>query len=390
MANDRLLDDWLSSYVEMTDNSEPPDQFRLWAGISTICAALQRKTYTEWEKPIYPNLYIVLIGPAGCRKGTAMAPAKSMLDMLGIKMAAESITREMLIREIAQSMEHCPSDERGVELHASLTIFSAELTVFIGQNNWQLISDLCDWFDCADRWVYRTKHQGEDEIIGVWVNLFAATTPDFLRHSLPDEAIGGGLSSRMIFIYGERGKVCPLPFLTSRQKELSNKLVHDLRLVNLMRGEFVMSDGFLDAYSDWYIRSADTPPFREKELLGYNERRALHVRKLAMVMSASRGDDMTLTVGDLERALMVLEDAEKRMPLVFKGRGRLRDSEVIEDILFLLRKKKRISISDLMERFYKEVSVDDMNKLVESLCVAKLARKEVSGGDTLIVYKGKA
>ncbi len=386
----RILGNWLDAYLEYTKNDEPPSQFKLWSGISTICAAMQRKCFTTWEVPIYPNMYIVLVGPAGSRKGTAMRPAKELLEALGVKMAAEAITREMLIRELASSLEAEPNEEKGVDMHCSLTIFSEELSVFIGQNQWELVSNLCNWYDCSDRWTYRTKHQGDDEIYGVWVNLFGATTPDYLRTSLPEDAIGGGLSSRMVFVYGDKKEHLDIfPFLNKDKTLMRGDLTHDLRHINMMRGEFGMSKDFMAAYAKWYEYSDKNPPFEEKIMLGYNERKATHLRKLTMAMSASRSDDMVLRGEDFQRALTILESAEKDMLKVFKGRGRLRDSDIAEDIVYLLRAQREVKASEIMRRYYRDIDTDMLDKLIQTLQRAGLCKLIVKGPDTIIRYTGK-
>jgi len=114
-------------------------------------------------------MYIVLVGPSGkCRKGTAMGFGMKFLREMGIKMAAESTTREALCRDLKQSNDTKVDISTGdLQLHSSLTIYSQELTVFLGYNNQALMSDLTDWYDCRDAWTYRTKNQGTDDIVGV-------------------------------------------------------------------------------------------------------------------------------------------------------------------------------------------------------------------------------
>ena len=69
----RLLDDWITRYLELNDNSEPPICYHLWTAIVTIAACMQRKCYLDWGMTaIYPNFYAILVGPPGGRKGTAM------------------------------------------------------------------------------------------------------------------------------------------------------------------------------------------------------------------------------------------------------------------------------------------------------------------------------
>ncbi len=43
----RQLDDWLSSYLDYTENTEPPKSYNTWVAISTIAAVLKRKCYIK-------------------------------------------------------------------------------------------------------------------------------------------------------------------------------------------------------------------------------------------------------------------------------------------------------------------------------------------------------
>ena len=101
----RIVDDWIEGYLKYTNNTEPPDSFREWVAVSVVASCLRRKCVLNWGSLIvYPNMYIVLVAPSGkARKGTAMRPGLKMLQEQGIKLAAEAITREALIRELNES-----------------------------------------------------------------------------------------------------------------------------------------------------------------------------------------------------------------------------------------------------------------------------------------------
>src|SRR5258706_8486709 len=98
----RELEDWLESYLEYTDSSEPPTTFHIWCALATIAGALQRRVYLQQglERTIYPNLYVILIGPSGrTRKGVALGIAKELLGTVQtISISPESSSgREALI-----------------------------------------------------------------------------------------------------------------------------------------------------------------------------------------------------------------------------------------------------------------------------------------------------
>ena len=41
--SERVLADWVDSYMEYTENTEPPEAFRRWVALSTIASVLERK-----------------------------------------------------------------------------------------------------------------------------------------------------------------------------------------------------------------------------------------------------------------------------------------------------------------------------------------------------------
>ncbi len=329
-----------------------------------IAACLRRKCYLQWETRIYPNMYIVLVGPAGkCRKGTAMGPGMHFLNHLGIRLSAEATTREALIKALDETKDAMRGEGTMVITHSSLTIFSQELTVFLGYNNQQLMSDLTDWYDCRDKWTYRTKGQGTDEIVGVWVNLIGATTPELVQSTLPKDAIGGGLTSRMIFVYEEKkGRISPTPFLDSQELELEADLKLDLEAIAMMMGEFHPDQSFIERWIEWYPVQDANPPFKEPALQGYNSRRQTHALKLSMILNASRGGDMILTAQDLNRAISTIEEIEVNMAKTFSGYGLGRSSEVMSRIITEIAICKQIRFSDLLLRFKNDV--DDQGHLI--------------------------
>lgn len=339
----RKTNDWIKSFLKYTDNSEPPEMYRMWTAISVIAAVLQRKCYLNWgEITFFPNMYVVLVGPSGrCRKGTAMGVGSKFLRELGIKMASEAITREALIRELAgtETMDVDPDTNRQY-FHSSLTVFAQELTVFLGYNNLTLISDLTDWYDCRDEWTYRTKGMGTDNINGVWVNLIGATTPDLVRSALPQDAVGGGLSSRIVFVFEEnKGKIVAAPFLSTEDQALRKDLLDDLEKIHMLRGEFSVTEQFIEKWIEWYTYEDSHPPFQGDERFdGYTNRRPNHVMKLSMIICAAQSDEMVMTKSHLEQAIKILERTELKMPYTFTGYGLAENADVTARIMALIKK----------------------------------------------------
>lgn len=394
----RKLDDWLDSYLEYTFNSEPPELFHTWTAISTVAAALQRKCILNWgHLRFFPNMYIVICAPSGkARKGTAMSYGKDMLSRLEIRMAAESITREALVREIMDSATMVTNENGTITHHSSLTILAPELVVFLGYNQQQLMMDLTDWYDCGHgpdgKWTYRTKTQGVDEITGVWVNLIGATTPDLLRSTLSLDAVGGGLTSRIIFVYEpDRRKTVPAPFISPEEKLLGDDLYYDLEQIHLLEGEFKYTDEFIDLWIDWYTRQGIKPVFDDPHLAPYEERRPVHVMKLSMILNAMRTSTMIITDYDLSRAIKLLEQTEINMPKTFSGIGKSPHAEVLSKIMTDIGLAGEMWLSEVQQRYYHDADAWVLEKIVDTLVgMGFIRRSETEQGTKLIHLKGGA
>lgn len=389
----RKLDDWIGSYIKYTDNSEPPDLYKEWVAISVVASVLQRKCSLPWgEITFYPNMYVVLVGPSGkCRKGTAMGPGYRLLNELGIKMAAEAITREALIRELKQTTSTEVDPNTGsIDLHSSLTIYSQELTVFLGYNNMALMSDLTDWYDCRSRWTYRTKNMGTDEIIGVWVNLIGATTPELIQSTLPRDAIGGGLTSRIIFVYeDQKGKIVPTPFITKKEESLRDDMIADLERIGTLRGEFRITDDFLDMYVDWYTDQHKSSEFNDMRFSGYIERRPTHLLKLCIILSASSRDDMIIDEKIFNRAKSLLARTEGKMMLTFSGVGKSETSDVLSRVMAYIGSEGEITFMRLLKMFYYDADKETLTKIVGTLTAMGFCVMVHKGNDIIIKHKRK-
>lgn len=370
----RLLQDWVKSYLIYTDNSEPSEQFRLWTAIAGIASCLKRKCWLDWGTlTFYPNMYIVLVGPSGAaRKGTAMRPVYKMLSELNVRMSAQATTRESLIRQLAQSTDSNINPNGGqMSLHSSLTIYSPELTVFLGFNNMALMSDLTDWYDCIDKWNYSTKDTKlSDNITNVWVNLFGATTPTMIRSALPSDAVGLGLTSRIIFVYSRRkDKACPITFQSAEEKELEKYLLHDLEQISMLSGAFSVTEEFINTYVDWYTETDKLceEVISDDRFQGYIERRPNHLMKLSMIFSAARSNDMLITKQDFLGALELLTNTEKNMPLVFGAGGTNQMSGSLDKIVRFIALRKTVDYSEILTKFIHEVDERGLNQILQSL-----------------------
>jgi len=393
VADERRLENWIEAYLDYVSyNKEPPLSYKTWVAISTVAAVLQRKCYLTWDKQVYPNLYVVLVGPSAARKGSAMQPAAALLRQTGIALSPEAVTREQLIRRLKQSSNEEFVSENGIpQRQASLTIFSEELTVFLGYNNINLMSDLCNWYDCPDPWSYEPKHGEKDNIKNVWVNLIGATTPRLLQTTLPQDSIGGGLTSRIIFVFEPHKEATdPRPFKNTRTLELEEHLQHDLGKIHTLQGEFEIDESFLHSWDNWYKEQDSNPPFSDSRLEPYLGRRGTHILKISMIMNASRFDgNMLLTSKDFNMATAELAKIEKKMPQVFLGVGSSDLSAVTGSIMKTIASRRAITFNNLLGLHMHDADLEALKKVLDTLTAMEVDGKKFCSWDKvrgLITY----
>jgi hypothetical protein len=260
-----------------------------------------------------------------------------------------------------------------IKIHCSLTAFSEELSVFLGQGDTKYLANLTDWYDSTDSWTYETIGRGTDSLQGICFNLAGGTAPDWIQSMLPQEAIGGGFTARIIFIVEEsKGQTVPKHDMTQEELDLREKLVRDLERISYLKGRFFFTPAGEKAYVDWYTQQDELltkgkPAVEDNRFASYCERRATHLRKIMMIASASRGDSLEISGEDFTRAEDILRRAERKMHRTFGGLGQAKYSDATEHILDYIKAMGTTTRKVLLARFYRDVDGPTLHTIEETL-----------------------
>jgi hypothetical protein len=385
----RELTDWLDNYLQYTENSESPLSYHVWCGLSVIAGALQRRVYLPWGlgRVIYPNLYVVLVGPSGrTRKGVAIGIAKDFLKKVpGITVTPESSSgRQAMIIAMKRALTNFQDGSDGkIKFHCAVTAFSEELSVFLGQRDIAYLSNLTDWYDSKDDWEYETIGRGKDSLQGLCLNLIGGTAPDWIQSMIPQEAVGGGFTSRIIFIVEEKKrKLVPEYTPTEAELELAEVLQRDLERISQLSGEMSFDPLAKQLYIDWYVKqdidlNNDKPAINDIRFRGYCERRATHLQKLMILCSASRGDDMVITAQDFERAVAMLLSAESTMGKTFGGLGKARNSDAAESVLDFIKSMGITTRRVILQKFHRDIDATTLSDIEATMTQMGVVRIKV-------------
>jgi len=393
LAN-RKVPDWIEGYMQFVEKTESAKVFHKWVAISMIAAVLRKKVRLSLGRlNVYPNMYIVLVAEPGvARKSQAINYGTKFLDKIPeIFTTADSITREALLQDLeASAIDEQMPDGKAFR-HASISIISKEFEAFLGQKaeNTKMLVLLTDLFDAQEvPWRYRTKSSGNSTVPNVYINLLGATTPESLASSLPPSAIGGGLTSRILFIYAARGSgKFPKPIITPEMQEMAEKLQSDLFRISKLAGVYEFSPEADQYWHDWYMAYEPVDNRRickDKSFDGWYSRKQLFIQKLAQIRTASTGDSMEITLDTLKLAISDVEEVEVCMSRTFRAIGRSDVTQDVDVVMQIINDHQAIREKDLMSIIWRDIDAAKFDNVINTaLKTGKVKRvfehKQVKG-----------
>lgn len=384
--NSRKLENWLDAYCRYTEETESAAIFHKWVGLSMLAGALRKKTWLSLGRlKVFPNLYIVLVSEPGiARKSQAISWGTEILsEVPSVITSADSITREAML----QDLETCAVDENladgTVFRHSSLYIISKEFESFLGQkkDNTKMLVLLTDLFDAQEiPWKYRTKNSGSSTIPSVFLNLLAATTPESLASSLPTIAIGGGLTSRIIFVWAsERTKRIAFPELTPEIKSLKEKLTTDLNSISRIIGAYKLSDESRAKWEEWYNKydeKAKNRICKDPSFNGWYSRKPTFIMKLIQVLTAARTNDLIIEWPDFLKAFSLLEEVEHAMVKTFSAIGRSEITADVDIVMSTIQKHGKITEKQLFLMLWRDIDSKKMDNVLATVTRTGKVRRE--------------
>jgi Protein of unknown function (DUF3987) len=327
----RQFDDWLKAFCDYAQFGEAPRRMYFWVGVSAIAGALRRKVwidqaYFRW----YPNFYIILVAPPGIvSKSTTASIAMRLLRRVpGIKFGPDVVTWQALVGAFAEAEEMFSFNGDYLPMSA-ITIESSEFGNLLNPADKDMVDLLVSlWDGKQGAFEKRTKMSGNDRVQNPWINLIACTTPAWIAGNFPEYMIGGGFTSRCIFVYAkEKNQYVAYPSLHVPQdlNSIEDRLVQDLEHISVsITGEYRLTEEAIEWGEAWYQHHyTNRPPGLDDDRFGgYIARKQTHIHKLAMVLAASVRDELTITADDLVVANKMVTDLEPDMPHVFSKIGR--------------------------------------------------------------------
>jgi energy-coupling factor transporter ATP-binding protein EcfA2 len=359
------------SFIDcVSPHTDIPDTFIIWSALSLVGAALKNNVYFQiGTYTLYPNMFIVLVGPPGVGKGASMNILEQMIidtkPNQVVNTLSDRITAERIIERISDGWSTAPQLKNmqlvlGKNDHNCL-LFISEIRVLLGASDWML--EFLEEAWSKTTYEYQTKNKGNVAIDNMCCSLLAASVPDFLRNVNREAhmVITGGFSSRCLFIYAENpSKDLPFPEPLKKNvksKALYDNLVLDLQEIGTLRGEFVIDTGARLRFETFLrLNRAASSKDDSEAVANFRARIKAHILKLAMIFSVSRDNSLHISDMDMVNAIAEIQKILASLSKLFRGAGEGMDAAVTARVQDFIEKYGRVSKKEIFKALHRHLN----------------------------------
>jgi len=377
------MGDFLSEYISYCGKTEVPAIFNRWAAITGLGAMLGRQYYFDHGHfHIYPNIYCMLIGSAGTRKGTAIKLMRKLVEQTGYhRFAAERTSKEKFLLDLAgegdvselmtpeQLLDQNLFGDASTKPDCEMFVAIDEFNDFIGNGNIEFISMLGNMWDYHGLYKNRIKTGKSVEINNPTISIIGGNTPTGFSLAFPTDILGQGFFSRLLLIYADRTDR-RITFPPPPAPEHTERILAQLARIKATAIGSAKLDARAESLLDKiYQRGIAVDDVRFES---YSNRRFTHLLKLSILCSAARANG-ALTEHDIIYANTILSAAEHHMPRALGEFGKAKHSDVSQKIIQLAESTHSILT---FKQIWKHVSNDlekmsDLGTLLQNLCAAE-------------------
>ena len=349
---------FLKNFMTWNEGTEVPDQYYFWSGISALAAIVNGRVWINMGRyEIFPNMYIVLLGPPATGKTSAMRRAEEIVRTYeDISVSAQSETPEGLVRFLRDKCVRT-FDLSGVPTpYTPVTCFLSELSNFFSKDAQGMIDLLTGVWDCGGKNFHRrTKGQGEDMLPRPNINLIACTTQDWITTYLKSDIIGGGFTRRVNFINEtsvDDTKRVPWPQATPEQMRARDACLTYGQVLKSVAGEMQYGPGARGWWDHWYCSRTISQDY---DVRGYHKSKPTLLLKVATLVALSKEPKLMVSIEDFEVGLALLDRTEVHLAKVFQGIGRNELNVIAQKVLGYLENTRETVIDHNNSRFVARV-----------------------------------
>lgn len=365
---------FIESVLLYTKESESPRKYYFWSALAAIAAVVKSNVYLDkFYYKLYPNIYVLLVGRSGLRKGPPVNLAKVLVNTIdNTRVYAGRVSIQGIISDLSKART---KPGGGPPITDASGFFPAsEFASFVIQDQ-SALTILTDLYDghYNPEWSYMLRNSPTEKLKFPCLTLLGATNEVHAKDLFPNNAIGGGFIARTFIIYADKKSgINPLTVRPEATVPIE-ELVRQLREISKLKGEFTWSCEGRDLYNEWYIK------FQEQEAIaddttGTLERLHDHILKTALLISLSRKTDLKLEYIDIQEAIRACQDfipGAKRVSLGQAGGSISAPGTAVLLKELILCDEHKISRTRALQKHWTHFDSFELDRIAESLAAQK-------------------
>ncbi len=381
---------WLDLLMSQTQDLESPRRYFYFAGLSVLSAIVKRNCFLDrgGAYKLYPNIYTMLVGPSGIKKGLPVSIAEKLVTNAKV---TKVIAGRSSIQAIIENLGHQTMNKDGtIEKDATAFIVSGEFSQSILEDP-QALTILTDLYDSQ----YKDEHtnllkSGKSILRNVYLSMLGASNEAHLHAVIGQRDIMGGFIARTLMVSEHKRNKKNSLVRRSENNVNIEQLGEHLKVVAALRGEFQYTPDAADFYEAWY---EDYEPDNDDQT-GTANRIPDTILKVAMLISLSRGVDLLLTPADIQESIAVCTSCMSNAQVVTSnspGATSTPQAKQTAVVLQTLLQSETFSSSrrELVRKLWRHLDSFELTRIIDTLKEAKILREEKLGEETFFILEDK-
>lgn len=377
-------------YFSYVGDTECPRIFHRWTAVSCVAALLGRNVWLPFgHSNIYPHLYVMLMGPPGTRKSTAIKIGEKLITSIGYDhFSADRTSKEALWLDMSNEMEKNaeayldggePIEYLEMNTPTELYIVADEFNDFMGIRNEEFQTALTKMWDAPNEYKTRAKSSGNASIYKPTVNVLGGNTPGGLSKGFGVEAINGGFFSRIIFVHAEPTDT-KIAFPKPPDEKIKRSITDRLDDIKIQQGAVSIGPRETKLLTDMYHKF---PGIEDRRFNYYTTRRHTNLLKLAIVLAAMNVKTV-LEEEDIILANTMMHVTELQMPEAFGEFGLAKHAEVTHTVMEIIKNALKTNTPVTAHDLWRHVHTD----LSDQRELAQILRSLTEAGKIQQIKKG--
>lgn len=365
---------WLEHYIEYTRFTEIPLSFHIFSSLAILGCAVGRKVYfRKGHHSIYCNMRVLLIAPPGrCRKSTCVDIAQTLIVKADLcPVMADKITPEAISKAVQREGPH-------------QFIGASELSVFLGKQRYMegQIPLLLKTLDDRDiPFKIETSSGGVVELPPLSFSFLGGSTMSLLTGATSEQVASSGFLSRFVTVIEEDTSRC-FPDALASDISHSNHLYKTLDRVRLMEGCWDRTPTGQEWYNNYYHtvwqKMKEIDDETTAQIL---ERSPIHLQRIATLIHLADCGDLVVCDRCLETARVLMEYAERHVPMMSRTIGQTLRANDAEYVLAQIKRVGGCVDHSRLLRLVSNKGIDatSMKRCIETLKESERVKEEKRG-----------